>query len=162
MQHQQDGSQPLLSPEETEYVRRRQEEGYWVERHDRILDLETRWAFIRSRSPDREGPGLQCQHVADGRTCTRHRAAGASQFAHLPLHCRFHLLKDFAGDLALLLREDPEKVSEHYSIGCLRLLMEERLHGGPTAQEAQEALKAICDALLNWPPAGQRQQAEER
>jgi hypothetical protein len=52
----------------------------------------------------------------------------------------------------LLLRDDPEKISEHYAVGCLRLLVEERLRGEARAQEAQEALKSLCDALLAWSP----------
>ncbi len=148
MQQHKEAPHPPTPAEEAEYIRRRQDEAYWIERRDRILDLETRWAFIRSRPPDREAPDRQCQYVAEGQPCTFQRTVGASQFAPFPLYCRFHLLTAFAADLTLLLGEDPEKISEHYSIGCLRLLVEERLQGGSRADEAQGGLRTICKALL--------------
>jgi hypothetical protein len=141
---------------------RQKEEAFWVERHDRIPWLEARWNFISSRGLHEDASGPRCQWAVHGRQCEKPRVAGAAPLAPIPLWCRFHFLTDFAAELALLLRDDPEAVSKPFFAGCVRSLVGERLPGGPTAQEAHEALEAICGALLAWPPGGQGQHAEGR
>jgi hypothetical protein len=146
---------PELTPEEQVRMDRTKEEAYWAERRDRIQQLEARWNFISSRAISDEGRGPRCEHVQHGQRCTRPRVAGATQLAPLPLRCRFHLATEFADELALLLRDDPEQIVSRFAVGCLGLLVDERLRGGPRAEEAQGALRKICEALLAWPPSGQ-------
>lgn len=158
MRKNDDSALPPLTPEEIDRLNRGQEDSFWTERHDRRQELEGRWNFIRSRRPPREGVQPKCEHkTVDERECTYRRAEGATSYrARLPHYCRFHLLVDHAVSLAVLLRGDPEAITQDFAVGCIGLLVEERSRGGPTAVEAQAALVAICDALLEWRGAEQR------
>lgn len=123
----------------------------WDERRARREELRGRWNFIRSRPPDQEGAAPQCFHMTeDVRRCTYQCTPGTASYrAPLPPYCRFHLLVDYVGVLAPLLKGDPEAITEDFSIGCLGMLVNERLQGGPRAEEAHTAIVAICEELKN-------------
>jgi hypothetical protein len=122
---------------------------FWVNRHDLDEDLIGRWNFIRSRIPGEKGAGPRCEHDGPVQQCTNPRASGSD----VPF-CHFHLATEFAIDLAALLKGDAEKIAAPYAVGCLRLLVDERERNGPSALEAQDALKVICCGLLDWRPDG--------
>ncbi|MBI3014069.1 MAG: hypothetical protein HYY65_03155 [Candidatus Tectomicrobia bacterium] len=141
---------------------RQKEESFWVQRHDTRRELQRLWNIVAFQPTRREGRGRRCGHVSNGEQCTYLRVASSTQRAPIPPWCRFHLATMLAEELAPLLKGDPEAITEDFAVGCLEALVDERLRGGPTAQEAQEALRVLCNALLAWSPMNQDRETGER